>query len=126
MAVTPIRLEPFGRYGRLIANQANKARSYSPDRRSRPPDPLRRSKRPARISPSGRVSFFTEPPKLRPRLPDRPLPTAVPLSPRSNRIASAGQPSLLRQGEAIYDQGSDSVCNSGTTDVRAQSIVACA
>jgi hypothetical protein len=61
MAVTPIRLEPFGRYGRLIANQANKARSYSPDRRSRPPDPLRRSKRPARISPSGRVIFLHSP-----------------------------------------------------------------
>ena len=34
------------------------ARIYSPDRRSRPPDPLRRSTRPARISPSGRVSFL--------------------------------------------------------------------
>lgn len=34
------------------------ARNYSPDRRSRPPDPLRRSTRPARISPSGRVSFW--------------------------------------------------------------------
>ena len=36
------------------------ARIYSPDRRSRPPDPLRRSTRPARISPSGRVSFWAQ------------------------------------------------------------------
>src|SRR5437660_12016741 len=54
----PYRIEPFGRYGRLTLKQAIKARSYSPDRRSRPPDPLRRSKRPARISPSGRVIFL--------------------------------------------------------------------
>jgi hypothetical protein len=32
----------------------------SPDRRTRPPEPLRRSTRPARISPSGRVSFFED------------------------------------------------------------------
>jgi hypothetical protein len=40
---------------------ADMARIYSPDRRSRPPDPLRRSTRPARISPSGRVSFWGHP-----------------------------------------------------------------
>jgi hypothetical protein len=32
----------------------------------------------------------------------------------------------LRDGEAIYDRPGDSVCNSGTTDRRAQSVVACA
>jgi hypothetical protein len=55
------RLEPFRTLGTLMIKQADKARSYSPDRRSRPPDPLRRSTRPARISPSGRVSFWAIP-----------------------------------------------------------------
>src|SRR5262245_39977245 len=61
LAVTRNRLEPFPGLRRLIVNPADMARIYSPDRRSRPPDPLRRSTRPARISPSGRVSFWGHP-----------------------------------------------------------------
>jgi hypothetical protein len=61
LAVTRNRLEPFPGLRRLIVNPADMARIYSPDRRSRPPDPLRRSTRPARISPSGRVSFWATP-----------------------------------------------------------------
>jgi hypothetical protein len=48
------RLEPFHDLRRPIREQAQL--DYSPDRRSSP-DPLRRSTRPAWISPSGRVSF---------------------------------------------------------------------
>src|SRR5262245_2613397 len=99
--VTRNRLEPFPGLRRLIVNPADMARIYSPDRRSRPPDPLRRSTRPARISPSGRVSFWATPIAARPSFPHAEARRARrPLSPKP---------------ETDYHSLVIRVCRSGTT-----------
>src|SRR5215475_9789269 len=99
--VTRNRLEPFPGLRRLIVNPADMARIYSPDRRSRPPDPLRRSTRPARISPSGRVSFWGTPSRRQASFP--------------HAEAVHARLSLSPRPETNYDSLVIRVCRPGTT-----------